>query len=148
YLGAHEMIRQKPTGGQGAPVHDRVRQEMLDIYRSSEVPPFLDARARDLLAEGRETFARFDLGENRLLPWAGGSLLFPWKGDRVLDTLVVWLSALGHGVSREGVALVFSDADPDRVREECIRLAGEPSPDPLELASAVVNKRTEKFHHW
>jgi ATP-dependent Lhr-like helicase len=121
---------------------------MLEVYRSAEIPPFLDARARDLLAEGRDTFARFELGENSLLPRAGGSLLFPWKGDRVLDTLVIWLSALGFGVAREGVALVFSDASPDRVREELTRLAGEPAPDAVALAAAVANKRTEKFHPW
>jgi ATP-dependent Lhr-like helicase len=135
-------------GGRGAPVHGRVRQEMLEIYRSAEIPPFLDSRARDLLAEGRETFARFELGERNLLAWEGGPLLFAWKGDRVLDTLVVWLSALGHGVAREGVALVFSDAGPDRLREVCARLAAEPPPDPVELAAAVINKRTEKFHPW
>ncbi|HKH45954.1 MAG TPA: DEAD/DEAH box helicase [Thermoanaerobaculia bacterium] len=135
-------------GGRGAPVHDRVRQEMLDVYRSADVPPFLDARARDLLAEGRATFARYGLAETDLLPWAGGTLLFPWKGDQVLDTLVIWLSTLGHGVSREGVALIFSDAGPDRVREECARLAAEPPPDPVELAAAVINKKTEKFHLW
>ena len=42
-------------GGRGAPVHDRVREEMLAVYRSSAVPPFLDAQGRDLLAEGRAT---------------------------------------------------------------------------------------------
>jgi len=135
-------------GGRAAPVHDRVRQEMLAIYRSSEIPPFLDARALDLLEEGRETFARYELGENQLLPWAGGSLLFPWKGDRVLDTLVVWLSTIGIGVAREGAALVFGSANPERLREECTRLAAEPAPDPVELAAEVVNKKTEKFHLW
>jgi ATP-dependent helicase Lhr and Lhr-like helicase len=133
---------------QGAPVHDRVRQEMLDVYRSADLPPFLDARGRDLLAEGRDTFARYNLGDTPLLPWAGGTLLFPWKGDRILDTLVVWLSLLGYGVAREGVALLFSSASPDRVRDECARLSAEPPPDPVELAAAVINKKTEKFHLW
>jgi ATP-dependent Lhr-like helicase len=135
-------------GGRGAPVHDRVRQEMLDVYRSTDVPAFLDARGRDLLAEGRATFARCELDTTPLLPWAGGTLLFPWKGDRILDTLVLWLSLLGHGVAKEGVALIFSNATPDRIRDECARLSSQPAPDPLELAAAVINKKTEKFHLW
>ena len=34
------------------------------------------------------------------------------------------------------------------MREECALLAGEPPPEPVELAAAVINKRTEKFHPW
>ena len=135
-------------GGRGAPVHDRVREEMLAVYRSDDVPAFLDARGRDLLAEGRETFARFGLGSRSLLPWSGGSVLFPWRGDRVLDTLVVWLSGLGHGVAKEGVALVFTSLGPEGVKEQCASLASAAPPDPVELASVVANKKTEKFHPW
>ena len=44
------------TGG-GADVHERVRQEMKDVYQSTEIPPFLDASARALLQEGRDAYA-------------------------------------------------------------------------------------------
>ena len=80
-------------GGRGAPVHERVRKEMLAIYQSGAVPPFLDARARELLAEGRSHFARLGLGGQRLIPDSQGAILFGWQGDRVMDTLLVWLSA-------------------------------------------------------
>lgn len=135
-------------GGRGAPVHDRVREEMLAIYRSEEIPSFLDTRGRELLAEGRDAFARFKLGETQLLPWSGGTLLFPWRGDRLVDTLVVWLSAVGVGISKEGVALVIPNHRPEAVREQLARLAAAPPPEPVELAHAVANKQSEKFHPW
>ncbi len=133
-------------GGRGALVHDRVRQEMLEVYRSAAIPAFLDATARDLLAEGRAHFSRLGLADHRLLADAGGSILFCWRGDRVLDTLVVWLSDRGFRVATEGLALLFPNAGPEEVRREMTLLASQEPPDPLVLAASVANKRIEKFH--
>jgi ATP-dependent Lhr-like helicase len=135
-------------GGRGAPVHDRVREEMLAVYQEDQFPAFLDAQARDLLAEGRDNFARYGLREERLLTWSEGTLLFCWCGDRVMDTLIVWMSFLGHKVAQEGVALVFPGTAPEPLRAECARLAALPPPDPIELAEHILNKKTEKFHPW
>jgi ATP-dependent helicase Lhr and Lhr-like helicase len=135
-------------GGRGAPVHDRVRQEMFEVYCSAEIPTFLDAGARDLLAEGRDEFLRLGLGELRLLAGPGGTILFPWRGDRVMDTLVVWLSGLGHRVAAEGPALLFSDTPPADLRRELTRIAAEPPPDARTLAATISNKQTEKFHPY
>ena len=135
-------------GGRGAPVHDRVRQEMLEVYRSAAVPAFLDAQARDLLAEGRTHFARLGLGSHRLLADGSGSILFCWRGDRVLDTLVVWLSGRGVRVASEGLALLFPNADSAEVRRELESLAGAEPPDAHVLAASVANKRIEKFHPY
>ena len=38
--------------GGGAQVHDRVRQEMYQVYRSESVPSFLDGMGQRLLSEG------------------------------------------------------------------------------------------------
>ena len=112
------------------------------------MPPFLDAEARDLLAEGRANFARYDLADRRLIENGSGSLLFAWRGDRILDTLVVWLHAEGIQTAREGLALLFANADPEQLRDDLARLAEEPPPDPLHLAATVGNRRTEKFHPY
>jgi ATP-dependent helicase Lhr and Lhr-like helicase len=133
-------------GGRGAPVHARVREEMLAIYQSGTIPLFLDAQARDLLAEGRAHFARLGLQDHRLVADAGGTILFAWQGDRVFDTLVVWLSARGLRVAQDGMALLFPNASPAEVRRELAAIAAADPPGARELASSVVNKRTEKFH--
>lgn len=135
-------------GGKGAPVHDRVRQEMLAVYASPLVPPYLDACARELLAEGRAQFARLRLGTERLLADGSGTVLFPWRGDRVLGTLVVWLSGRGFQVAKEGLALVFPNNGPAAVKKELAGLAAQEPPSPLDLARSVANKRTEKFHPY
>jgi ATP-dependent Lhr-like helicase len=154
---AHKVVDLKPAyggrlpgfeGGKGAPVHDRIRQEMLAVYRETDLPPFLDAEARDLLQEGRDNFHRLGLADHRLLAAGGGSLLFAWRGDRTLDTLVVWLNAQGIKVSREGMTLLFDNQPPNEIRAELAKLAAAPPPDPLALAASVANRQSEKFHPY
>jgi ATP-dependent Lhr-like helicase len=134
------------TGQSSAPVHDRVRQEMLTIYRSGDLPAFLDATARDLLTEGRENFRRYGLGEKSLVEWGSDTLLFCWRGDRILDTLVVWGQSQELKVNREGLALIFEGMPATALREILAELAAAGPPDALELAATVRNRSTEKFH--
>lgn len=132
----------------GAPVHDRVRQEMLRIYKGAELPRYLDATARELLAEGRESFYRYRLHERSLIRDGSRSLLFLWAGDRLLDTMVLWLASRKIEVIREGVALVFERMTPEEVKDELREIAAEEPPDAVELARRVANKEREKFHPW
>jgi ATP-dependent Lhr-like helicase len=131
--------------GIGAQVHDRVRQEMLAIYRESTLPAFLDATARDLLGEARENFVRYQLDQRMLLGWGEDTLLFPWAGDRVLGTIAIALISRGLEVSQGGVALAVAKSTPPEVQEQLETLAAEEPPDPLVLAMAVHNKRVEKY---
>jgi len=131
--------------GTGAPVHDRVRQEMLAIYREATHPPFLDAKARGLLVEARENFAHYQLYQRMLLPWGKDTLLFPWAGDRVHGTIAVALTSCGLDVSHDGVALTVAKRTPEEVRLQLGTLLAGGPPTPDVLAKAVQNKRVEKY---
>jgi ATP-dependent Lhr-like helicase len=71
--------------GGGGEVADEVRQEMLRVYTTANVPAYLDRTAVALLAEGRANFARFGLGNDPLLPHGKDLMVFPWRGDRICD---------------------------------------------------------------
>lgn len=133
-------------GGSGATVHDRVRTEMWRIYTGADLPVFLDATARELLAEGRNHFRRYRLAETALLRWGEDTLLFPWRGDRVLNTLGVWLRSEGLKVEQEGLSLALLGFSAEETQKVLARLAGASPPDPLSLAQVVRNKCTEKYH--
>ena len=66
--------------GGGFDVHNRVRAEMQRIYASSTVPVYLDATAKKLLNEGRDTFGRWELSQRRMVDREGSVFLFPWCG--------------------------------------------------------------------
>jgi ATP-dependent Lhr-like helicase len=131
-----------------APVHDQVRREMARIYAATDSPRYLDGQARVLLSEGRENFRRYQLDEHSLLRDGDRTLFFPWAGDRVMDTLAVWLATRSLDVTREGVALVLEAMTPERARDEFQILVMEDAPEAMALARRVDNKEREKFHPW
>ena len=132
--------------GAGALVHDRVRQEMFQVYFDDEQPAYLDATARDLLAEGREWFHRFELGESPLLENDHDTLIFPWVGDRVMNTLLVQLHARGMSVEKHGAVLTVMDINRRDLLRRIRTLVRAGPADPVELARHVVNKRQQKYH--
>ncbi len=134
--------------GAGGTVHGRVRQEMLAVYQSAEVPQFLDSLAVDLLDEGRKNFARLGLHETPFLAEGTHVRFFPWRGDHVMDTIALLLQRRGAAVTRTGVALSVTAWDVDRLREELRCLARAEFASAVDLAAAVGNKCTEKHDQF
>lgn len=134
--------------GAGAPVHDRVRDEMLAVYRGRDVPAFLDASAAELLSEGRENFQRLGLESTRLVPSATDTVVFPWAGDRVTGTIAAVLGAGGLEVANDGIALTVAGITPTELMAELVVLLAGGPPDPLELAAVVANKEAEQYDRY
>jgi len=132
-------------GGGGGLVHDRVREQMFDVYLSSDVPVFLDATARDLLAEGRATFARNLLGERSLVDRGHDTLLLCWRGDRILDTIQVMLQQRRVTVQRDGLALTAHGMDGKDLLTAIRGVVSAGIPDARALAATVKNRRSEKY---
>ena len=133
-------------GGSGAMIHDRVREEMRRVYEDDDVPVFLDATGRELLAEGRKAFQRLALRDCPFLRHGLHTLVFPWAGDRVMNTLVLQLRAREVAVAIEGMALLVRDTSPVEMHEHITALADAGPSDTGMLAASVENKRTEKHH--
>ena len=119
----HKVIELMPaTGGRaptfagcGALVHDRVREEMFRVYTSDDVPIFVDKSCHSLLMEGRKTFLNLRLHERSIIANGPHTLLFVWKGDRIVNTLLVQLRALGLEVTRDSIAMTIFRKSPGDV---------------------------------
>jgi ATP-dependent helicase Lhr and Lhr-like helicase len=131
------------TGDRGD-IHDRVRREMLTVYTSAAVPPYLDSGARHLLAEGRRSFCDYALGVRTVVPNADETMVFTWMGDRVNDTLAVWLRHLGLLAQNEGPVIRVSAREPETLAA-LGRIAADPAPGALAIARKVPNKLAEKY---
>ncbi|MBU6462664.1 MAG: DEAD/DEAH box helicase [Bradyrhizobium sp.] len=66
----------------GERLHDRLAAEMRNVYLSTDEPPYLDDKARELLAEGRETFRELDLEKRRVAEEERDLHLFLWRGSQ------------------------------------------------------------------
>ena len=134
--------------GGGSLIHDCVRKEMRRVYMDDDSPIFLDATGRDLLAEGRRTFRRFNLCKQSLLQESRDTYLFPWAGDRILNTLALQFRAQGASVIVDPPALRFLSTSPDSVRRYVDACASSARLDVNALATVVQNKKTEKHHNY
>jgi ATP-dependent Lhr-like helicase len=133
-------------GGDGdRGVADVVRQRMLDVLSGSEMPAYLDPTAQRLLSEGRRFFERFDLANNRLLASGADTLIFPWTGDRAMSTMACLLTAAGQEASHDGIALTLPDTRPVQALALLEAILATPPVDPVQLASSVSAKASEKF---
>ncbi|SDG33933.1 DEAD/DEAH box helicase [Pseudonocardia oroxyli] len=130
-------------GTSGVLVADPVRRRMRRLYVTDEVPPWLDDEAAQLLAQGRAAFARLGLSDNGFLERGGETLVFPWRGDKIMNTLAAVLTAREVDVADDGIALtVKGTAEP--LRDLMRSLAKEPAADPLELAGECPSLELDK----
>lgn len=133
-------------GGGRSSVHNRIREEMLQIYSNISKPAFLDTTGQNLLEEGRKDFHRYGLRDMRIIEFRRNTCVFPWKGDRVLNTLQLQLRSHGLNVSNEGLYLEAHAVGVERLRAAVAELSQNGLADPNALAMSVENLITEKHH--
>lgn len=131
--------------GSGGEVSTGVRRKMLEVYRDARVPAYLSATSQRLLSEGRATVRRLGIDRSMIYSAGSSTLLFPWRGDLVMNTLGVLLSSEGLEVSRLGIALECRDAPGSYVRSLLRSLARQTPPNPVWLASTVRLKLQDKY---
>ncbi|MBW4659245.1 MAG: DEAD/DEAH box helicase [Drouetiella hepatica Uher 2000/2452] len=131
-------------GGEPGLVHDRIRQEMFKIYTTEDTPIFLDATARDLLQEARANFLMYGLDHSPVMEYGHQTLLFPWAGSLVMNTLFIQFLTDKLEVDQGAIALTINDITPAQLLRYLKKLSKADSPDPAILSTAVRNKIIEK----
>jgi ATP-dependent helicase Lhr and Lhr-like helicase len=140
----------RPPGFSGglAMVHDRVRAKMRSVLAAGSGPRYLSATAASLLSEAQDAYARYQLAEHRILRAGADTVLFPWAGSRVTQTLAAQLTAAGLDASNDGLVITVPKAEPGQVREQLTALVEAGPADPVSVASRVENKATAKYDDW
>ena len=134
--------------GTGGEIADEVRRGMFRLYRSSDVPRYLDPTARTLLAEGRAAFHGSGHATRRIFARDAETLLFPWRGDRIMNTLAAVLGRSGLAVGQDGLAITIGNCSPARLLDVITDLAGRPAPDPVAIAATVRAKQHDKYDRY
>lgn len=130
-------------------LHDRVAEKMRAIYRGGVMPAYLDATARQLLAEGRTNYRLRGLDATSVLGLGPSqTLILPWRGTIGTETLALSLTALGFRASAHDHVVVEVRNDVGAVQRGLSALASQGAPDPWQLASLMRNLNREKYHHW
>jgi ATP-dependent Lhr-like helicase len=135
-------------GSDACDLHDEVVAEMRRGLAGSEVPPYLDAQARALLAQGRAAFKELGLAERSIVPTGeGATLAFPWRGTIATETLALALRASRlEATPRHAIIEIGNSVG--EVEGALVRLASEEPPSAVRLASFVKTLQREKFHPY
>jgi ATP-dependent Lhr-like helicase len=133
--------------GGGGEIHDGIRARMREVYASEEMAAYLDPTAGRLLNEGRRAFRELGLDRRQLIEQPHAAMLFPWAGDRVMNTLALGLALSGCPAHREGVAVVAPDKSAGELADALHTAFVEDEPDATAIATQVGTLELEK-HHW
>ena len=142
-------------GGDGMNVHDRIRQEMYEIYKSGDYRidvdetrlEFLDKIGKELFKEGIKYFRDTSLETERIFQDGKNVYIVPWMGDRVVNTLVVMLNQWAYKADSYAGVVEIENTSVDEIKERLKIIAASPVPSNTRLAESVVNKQTEKYDH-
>lgn len=125
-------------------LHKKVREKMLELYLSDEIPTYLNSTSRTLLSDARREFHENNLSCNRIIQLGRETLLFHWSGDIEANTLRLMLINEGMKVS-PGLSIIVLEETRATVLECLARIAAKPAPDQVSLANKIGNKIEEKY---
>lgn len=134
-------------GGEPGVIHDTVVERMFAILASADVPRYLDALARNLLAEARESFQGLSLDRQNFVSLGDGAYVLATRSGTVkTTTLALALRGLGFTVqTHDGFLEVFdSDSSPD-LRSALAEVA---EGGQVDLFADGPNLHFEKFHKF
>jgi len=131
-------------GGKGGWVHDRIRQEMFTVYAETDIPEFLDIKARQLLSEARENFLKHKLEKKRLISKGDHCYIFCWAGDEIMETIAALLRYGGIKTWNDRILLTV-EANENDLRKRIELLVTQDPIDPSDLAKTIPNKPGEKY---
>lgn len=142
-------------GGGGMSVHDRIRQEMFEIYRSGDYRivigetklDFLDSIGKGLFYEGLGFFQQTCLDQNILIQQGTSVYIIPWMGDRIVNTLYIMLIQAGLDVDCSAGVIEVEKAQLSTVEKAIESFISLSDTSNADLAKPVKNKDIEKYDH-
>ena len=142
-------------GGGSMTVHDRIRQEMYQIYRSGDYRitvdetklEFLDGSGKDLFQEGWKYFRDANLENDHVIQHGKCTYIVPWMGDKLVNTLAMMLNHAGYKTSTYAGVIEIEDVDASVIKEYLGVMVTSSVPSNTSLAKSVKNKLTEKYDY-
>jgi ATP-dependent Lhr-like helicase len=121
---------------------------MLYAYLSLDVPAYLDAKAKELLADGRQTFRALDLERKSLVTEDRDMHVFLWRGSQVTAVFGAALAMAGLPAEVHDFGVTLEKTGLNEIKPILARLGGMASIDPADMAAFVKNINAGKFRDF
>ncbi|PLX48757.1 MAG: DEAD/DEAH box helicase [Desulfobulbaceae bacterium] len=131
-------------GGRGLMIDDRVRQEMLRVYRQRNTPIYLDKEAKSIFSEGIDNFHILGLDKTDTLQSGNTLYVFPWCGDRAANTITALLRGAGLTANNDGGIIEVRNCSINHFHRTTGVILNGPKPTHFELANEVQDTIVEK----
>lgn len=130
---------------QGEASHDRLITEMREVYRGDDIPAFLDATAKDLLAEGRQAYQLLNLDDRSTVSDGGDLHFFVWRGSEFSAVLAVVLAMAGLNAEPHDFGVTIADANEVKLDAAFSKLRDMSVADWERLPDFIKNIQVGKF---
>jgi ATP-dependent Lhr-like helicase len=127
------------------PIHDRLATEMLDVYRDTDVPRYLDDAAKALLKEGRKVFRELRLDSSHFIQIGGDTHVMLWRGTAINDLFSITMKSIGLKCIAHDVGIKVISSSLGEVEAAILKIANGPSKSIDELALFVKTLRTARY---
>lgn len=143
-------------GGEGMSVHDRIRQEMFEIYCAGDyrIPAgeqkmdFANPAARALFGEGHQYFQAGNLVTERIIQQGEQVCIIPWLGDKTVNTLHALLLQRGFKAGAFAGVIEVEKTTVRDVRQSLTDALKAGLPSESDLARQVAEKHIEKYDEF
>lgn len=134
-------------GGAPGLIHDRVITKMREIFEAAQEPAYLDATARDLLAEARRNYHALGFAETPIVQ-VGDDAVFLATGCGTVKTmtLALALQGFGHEVQEHDGFLEVNSAKATMPLADTLRHLA--SGGAVDFYAGEPNLVFEKFHSY
>jgi ATP-dependent Lhr-like helicase len=117
---------------------------MYRLYSSEEAPVFCNREALRLFEEGRLYFKEFGLSSTSMLESGDAVTLWPWLGDKTVNTVAMLLHFSGLKASGFSGVIEVRNSDIAACKKAFKDILASPPSKGWELAAKVPNTLTEK----
>ncbi|MDL2307126.1 DEAD/DEAH box helicase, partial [Desulfovibrio sp. OttesenSCG-928-C06] len=123
--------------GLGQVLHDVIRQEMHALYTSEYEPVFCNKEALSLFEDGRRCFWDLKLDASSLFQQGNTVHIFPWLGDKVVNTITIVLRMAGLKADSFSGVIDVRDTDINACITAIQSVMSSPRPTVWELAESI-----------
>lgn len=156
YVRATRGGRPPKFGGEGMLIHNKIREEMFNIYRASDYRidingqkiEFADAAARMLFEEGAKCFKDSALEKHQIIQAGKDTIVFPWQGDVLVMTLTALLIYDGFKASHYAGVIEVKNTSVNEVLEHFRSYLLKPLPTDTELSTIIPILEQEKYDNF
>jgi ATP-dependent Lhr-like helicase len=130
------------------PADDRLAAEMRAVYLSSDVPAYLDTKAKELLADGRETFRTLDLEQESFVTEDRDLHVFLWRGSQATAVFGAALAMAGPAAEVHDFGVTLEKTGLNEILPILTKLGAMASIDPSDMAEFVQNINAGKYRDF